>query len=159
MSHNHLTADERNNIYLLKAQGLSLSSIGGALGRSKSTISRELAPNSGLRGYRPHQAHHKALARRKLRRGGKAVSTEVWTACRRLIEDGYSPQQASGRAKKLGFGEVSHEYIYRRILAPQVVMLFEQGRPAQSLRRLNYRTDRESRGRFDRNPLHERFVE
>ena len=115
MGHSHLTDDERNDIYLLKAQGMTLTSIGDRLGRNKSTISRELSRNSGLRGYRPRQAHQKALARRHVGRGGTEVSPSTWAFCRQLIEAGYSPQQAAGRAKKMGQGMVSHKYTYRRI--------------------------------------------
>ena len=115
MSHSHLTDDDRNDIYLLKAQGHSLRFIDARLGRSPSTISRELTRNCGLRGYRPRQAHHKALARRQVQRGGRRVADRTWVACRELIEASHSPQQAAGRAEKQGFGAVSHEYLYRRI--------------------------------------------
>ena len=41
-----------------------------------------------------------------------------------------------------------------RRLGPHRVMVFEQGRPAQMLQRLNYLSDRESRRCFDDNPMH-----
>ncbi|RYF36923.1 MAG: IS30 family transposase, partial [Cytophagaceae bacterium] len=149
MGHSHLTDDERNDIYLLKAQGLSLRAIATSLGRDKSTISRELSRNSGLRGYRPRQAHQKALARRSLRRGGRVISEEVWNACRQLIEVGYSPQQAAGRVQKIGFDAISHEYIYRRIYATKIFgdLLWRQLR-CQKKRRKRYGSGRTRRGRI-----------
>ena len=149
MSHSHLTDEDRNDIYLLKAQGLSMTGIGMRLGRSKSTISRELARNSGLRGYRPHQAQQKALARRRVQRGGKLVSEAAWEACRQLIELGHSPQQAAGRAERLGHETISHEYIYRRIYKLKAAgdPLWRHLR-CQKKRRKRYGSGRVRRGRI-----------
>ncbi|RYF40713.1 MAG: IS30 family transposase, partial [Cytophagaceae bacterium] len=128
---------------------LSMSSIGSRLGRSKSTISRELSRNSGLRGYRPHQAQQKAQARRRDRRGGRIVSQEIWAACRQLIEVGRSPQQAAGRAARSGHGRVSHEYLYRRIYAGKAAgdPLWKHLR-CQKQRRKRYGSGRTRRGRI-----------
>ena len=48
---------------LLKA-GHSQTKIATFLSAHKSTVSRELRRNQGLRGYRPKQAHEKAMQRR-----------------------------------------------------------------------------------------------
>ena len=62
----HLLDDERDQIAVMRAAGHSVSAIAGALGRAKSTVSRELRPNvsaerplfaaSRRRSLRPAQA-------------------------------------------------------------------------------------------------------
>ncbi len=65
MSYTQLTQEERYQIYILKKAEYSQAEIAELLDRDKSTISRELRRNRGLKGYRPQQAHHLALARRR----------------------------------------------------------------------------------------------
>ncbi len=52
-----LTREERYQIYALKAAGHNQADIAKVIGRHKSTVSRELIRNRGLKGYRPKQAH------------------------------------------------------------------------------------------------------
>jgi len=59
-----LTQEERYQIYILKKVEYSQAEIAELLERDKSTISRELRRNRGLKGYRPQQAHNLALLRR-----------------------------------------------------------------------------------------------
>ena len=64
--HVHLTADERDRIADLKADGLSLRAIARALGRAASTISRELRRNALDSGaYRPQVADGAYMLRRQ----------------------------------------------------------------------------------------------
>ena len=60
-----LPPKERYQISALNKAGYSQIEIARLLERDKSTISRELRRNKGLRGYRPQQAHHLALTRRQ----------------------------------------------------------------------------------------------
>ena len=53
MSYNQLTGNERYQIYAMNKAGHSQKETAELLGRSASTISRELRRNRGLRGYRP----------------------------------------------------------------------------------------------------------
>jgi len=55
MTYHHLSAEERYQISALLKEGLTQSQIALNLGRHKATISREIARNTGLRGYRPRQ--------------------------------------------------------------------------------------------------------
>ena len=57
MSYTHLTQDERYQIAILAKASHGQSAIAQLMNRHKSTISRELRRNRGLRGYRPKQAH------------------------------------------------------------------------------------------------------
>ena len=52
MTYHHLSQEERYQISALLKAGLTQAQISVNLGRHKSTISREISRNSGLRGYR-----------------------------------------------------------------------------------------------------------
>jgi IS30 family transposase len=68
----YLNVKERELIRDLKAAGASIRAVAHALGRSPSTISRELARNTDPRiGYLPHGAHRRAAARRARRKTAK----------------------------------------------------------------------------------------
>jgi len=60
-----LTLAEREEISRGLSAGYSLRSIAAALGRSPSTVSRELSRNGGRRGYRAHAADQAAWDRAK----------------------------------------------------------------------------------------------
>ena len=61
-----LTQEERYQIEALLKRGHHQSGIADALNRDKSTISREVRRNRGLRGYPPGQAQRLTLARREV---------------------------------------------------------------------------------------------
>jgi len=68
---------------------------------SPSTISRELRRNGGKKGYRPKQAHIKAMSRRK-----KARRPSKWTALviyfvEKMLREDLSPEQVSGQALQM----------------------------------------------------------
>jgi IS30 family transposase len=95
--------------------GLYQSKIAEIVGVHKSTISREIQRNRGLRGYRPKQAHHFAEMRRV-----KAVKTRIsqhtWAMVDRLLREDWSPEQISGWLDSVYKVTVSHESIYQYIL-------------------------------------------
>ena len=84
-----LTREERYQIYILKKENCSQTEIADLLGRDKSTISRELCRNRGLKGYRPRQAHNLAVARR-LSKVRSRLGREVWQQVEALIRCGES---------------------------------------------------------------------
>lgn len=117
MNYNQLTENERYQIYALKKAGHKQEEIAGVLGRSPSTISRELARNSGLRGYRPKQAQRLADARRRGASKAHKVTGEIRRAIEMLIRQELSPQQAVdylARHKRLS---LHHETVYQLIYA------------------------------------------
>lgn len=62
----HLNREERDQFPSLRADGLGYQAIARALGRSPSTISRELRPNAlDSASYRPHGADGGYVLRRQ----------------------------------------------------------------------------------------------
>ncbi len=117
-----LSLKERIEIYRLHAGGKSLRSIGAALGRPGSTISRELARN-GRRtsrwsgGYDAVRAD--ALAhwrRRRDKRFKLARQPDLRDLVRDRLAMGMSPEQIAGRLTlEHGRTIISHESIYRYV--------------------------------------------
>jgi len=93
-NYKQLTREQRYQIYALMKAGLYQTQIAKVIDVHKSTISREIQRNKGLRGYRPKQAHCFAETRR-----AKAVSTRIslhtWILVERLLREDWSPEQAS----------------------------------------------------------------
>ena len=90
-----LTRDERYQIYALRKAGHSQKEIAEVLGRSPSTISRELRRNKGLKGYRPEQAHRLAQNRKK-ERDRTRIPKSTWARVEQLLREDWSPEQVSG---------------------------------------------------------------
>jgi len=110
-----LTREQRYGIYTLLKTGHNQSEIAAGIGVHKSTISRELGRNKGLRGYRHKQAHDLATARRK-EKVRPRIDAGTWAFIERLIRKEWSPEQISGWMKnEMGYS-VSHERIYQHIL-------------------------------------------
>jgi transposase, IS30 family len=110
----HLSPDERYTISAHIKIGTSLREIASSLGRSASTISREIKRNKGLRGYRPKQACETARKRRNINKSwfnGFATSFILY-----LIDLKWSPEQIHGALTARGWTDVpSHEWIYQFI--------------------------------------------
>jgi len=115
-TYTQLTQEERYQIYALKQAGHNQSEIAALLGRHKSTISREVSRNRGMRGYRPRQAHRLALERRKAKMRPR-FGGSMWTKVELLLQMDWSPQQISGRLMAEEGIRISHEHIYQYIYA------------------------------------------
>lgn len=109
MNYTHITQEERYQIYALKKAGMNQTKIAEILGRSASTISRELRRNRGLRGYRPHQAHVKSLERRAI--NARRIDADTWELVREKLQEEWSPEQISGQFA------ISHETVYLHVYA------------------------------------------
>lgn len=119
-SYRHLTAEERDRIAALQAEGQSVRAIAQALGRSPATISRELRRNALASGaYRPTIAEGSYLLRRQrpaVLERDPALADYVTD---RLAE-GWTPEQIAGRLKRgveRGLRYVSTETIYAWIVS------------------------------------------
>ncbi|MCP4080071.1 MAG: IS30 family transposase [Gammaproteobacteria bacterium] len=116
MSHyTQLTREERYQIYALKSAGHNQAEIAKVIGRHKATVSRELARNQGLKGYRPKQAHSFAADRRQAKTTTH-ISSKTWKRVEQLLREDWSPEQASVWLRNEENIHVSHEWIYQYIL-------------------------------------------
>ena len=115
--YHQLTQEER---YLITAHRMchySSAEIARALGRHRSTITRELRRNATHHDgdYRAEKAHDYAIARRRRCRRRPHFSATDMAQVTRLIRRKWSPEQISGTLKKRATLRISHETIYRRI--------------------------------------------
>jgi transposase, IS30 family len=96
----HLTLEERQFLYRLKKRRKSNAEIAELMGRHRSTIGREVARNTGGRGYRPRQAQRLADERRLAsRRPHKMDDPDVHQYVQDRLEEYWSPDQIAGRAQ------------------------------------------------------------
>jgi len=119
MNYKQLSYEQRFEIYALLKAGLNQTKIAKIVGVSKSTISREMKRNSGLKGYRPKQANERALDRRKHADKHVRFNAQIKKVVKKHLEQDWSPEQISGRLKKNGTPSVSHETIYQFIIDDQ----------------------------------------
>ena len=135
-----LTEYQRYQMYALKKAGHDQQSIAATVSVSPSTICRELRRNQGQRGYRPHQAHQQALARRR----DKAKATKMTAAVIERIEadlcQQWSPEQIAGRLAATDGFRLSTERIYQHIRADRQAggMLYRHLRHRQKKRKKRY---------------------
>ena len=113
-TYTQLTQGQRYQIYVLLKAGHNQTEIAHFIRVHKSTISRELRRNRGLKGYRPKQAHQFALNRRKKAR--YRIEASTWILIEALIRQDLSPEQVSGWLQDNYGLQISHEWIYQYIL-------------------------------------------
>jgi IS30 family transposase len=120
-----LSLQEREEISRGLAAADSLRSIAVGIGRSASTVSREVARNHGRRSYRAGQADQAALNRGRRPKPAKlTIHSKLWAEVVARLEANWSPQQISRSLKEeypdQPSMQVSHETIY--------LSLYVQGR-------------------------------
>ncbi|WP_376695210.1 IS30 family transposase [Wenzhouxiangella sp. EGI_FJ10305] len=149
MSYTHLTREERYQIRAMLDANCTIRCIASVLGRSPGTVSRELARNSGLRGYRPGQADRFASERAAASRCRHRITKRQWTEISRLIRLDWSPEQITAWAALEGTLDISPEWIYQFIYADKAVGgdLWRHLR-CQRKRRKRYGSGRDRRGRI-----------
>lgn len=116
--YHQLTREERYTITGLRIAGFSQAEIARHMGRSPSTICRELQRNrtthDGM--YRAEKAQKYALARRRRARRRSWFSHAQWRQVDAWLRQRWSPEQISGHLSDIGLWRISHETIYRHIL-------------------------------------------
>ena len=114
-TYHQLTEYQRYQMYALKKAGHDQQSIAATVSVSPSTISRELRRNQGQRGYRPHQAHQKALARRQTKAKATKMTAAVIERIEADLRQEWSPEQIAGRLAATGALRLSPQRIYQHI--------------------------------------------
>ncbi|MEG3156311.1 IS30 family transposase [Lysobacter zhanggongensis] len=142
--YHQLTEPERYTLSVLRREGRTFRAIAQALGRSPSTISREVRRNATLNAakgrsfYVPSKAQEHANGRRSRSRRVKHHGPEVYAHLEaRLSEVRWSPEQiAEGLLQELGV-TLSHMTIYRHVRRDQRAggSLFKQLRQGGKRRR------------------------
>ena len=137
-----LQPEDRMTIASMRQQGQSVRAMARTLGRSPSTISRELARNTGAdAAYGSHRAQLSCQARRRAARPLAKLSSDSlsWSLVMTLLDWKWSPQQIAATLKRTFPNEaarhVSHETIYTAIYAQprgelrrQLIACLRQGR-------------------------------
>ncbi|MEM9283176.1 MAG: IS30 family transposase [Verrucomicrobiota bacterium] len=151
MKYRQLSDDEREVIAHLKLNGKSQREMARRLGRSPSTISRELArnryPTDGS--YKVLHAGSMARGRRRRARQGSRFEQIHWLEVEALLRQDFSPEQVSGWLRRHGSFTISHETIYRYIWEDKSTggTLYQHLRGARKQRRKGY-GQYDSRGRL-----------
>ena len=149
--YSQLTEEDRIEIYAMKQAGKQQNYIAAELGVHPSTISRELARNTGLRGYRPKQAQHKALHRRLTARKAVKMTPKTIAYIESKLRQEHSPEQIAARMI-LDPGwhgpTVSHERIYQHIWQDKALggTLYRHLRIGGTKQRRKRRNSRDMRG-------------
>ena len=151
-AYRHLSQEERYTITMFSRRRFSQAYIAKAMGRSPSTISRELRRNVGERAdgiYRAEAAHQHAIARRRRARRGTQFTDDQWAYIETLIKQQWSPEQIAGVLRRDGPFQISHETIYKYIIRDKKKggRLYKHLRIMPKIRKKRYNT-KDSRGRL-----------
>jgi IS30 family transposase len=150
-NYTHLTLVERDVITTMLSEKKSMGEIAHALGRSKGTISRELARNSSseYKLYLSHRAHGRAVHRKKQASQRPRLKDDlIISYVTARLKEGWSPEQIAGRIS-IDYPDlsISHEAIYQYIYHPAT-----EGRQdlIQCLRRAHRKRKNKGIGRHER---------
>jgi IS30 family transposase len=113
--YNQLTYEKRCQTYALKGIGMSQNKISKKLNVNQSTISRELARNTGSRGYRFKQAQKFTEDRRSEAYKALKLTTDLIDLIEEKLRNEWSPEQISGWLREYRSTLISHETIYKHI--------------------------------------------
>jgi transposase, IS30 family len=120
MNYKQLTMMQRYQIEALKKEGLSQQAIVNNIGVHRSTICRELQRNSLDDGaYSALSASISARLRYQYKAKNRRVTKLHVSYIRKHLQEGWSPEQISGRMEHDGLDAISHETIYQYIYADQ----------------------------------------
>lgn len=148
-----LAYDQRCQISALKERGCSQREIAESIGVSQSTVSRELARNTGFRGYRHKQAQNRANKRRKEAAVATKMTLQMITLIELKIRLEWSPEQISGWLLEEQEELISHETIYLHVWADKKA----GGDLYTHLRRQGKKYDKRRNGKASRGQIKNRI--
>ena len=111
-TYQQLTYEQRCQIFVLKKRNYSQREIANSIDTSQSNISRELARNTGRKGYRYKQAQEKSIKRRADAVMPTKMTPEMIYLINSKIRIEWSPEQISGWLLEAHESLLSHEAIY-----------------------------------------------
>lgn len=120
MKYRHFSIEERERVQISLWQKASIRTIARVLGRSPSSVSREIKRNLPPlhRRYTPRLAHERALKHRKRRgREERLKNAALRAYVIAHLKLGWSPEQIAATAKDAMGMSISHEAIYRYVYA------------------------------------------
>lgn len=146
--YNQLTQEDRLSIYIYLQEDFSYSEIAKRIGKSKSTISREIERNTGFRGYRWKQAHSYACIRRNSIPKKIRLTKPILSIIKAKLKIRWSPEQISNWLLCSEGISISHETIYKMIRIDKQLggMLFQYLRQGSRKRRKSYGTGKTQKG-------------
>ena len=117
MSYKHFSKVERLELSILLKKGYSRRAIAKAMGRSHSSVVRELKRNKVKGRYDPSKAHHKAYVKRRESkyigmkvRGDSVIEHYIWE---KMSAEGWSPECIAGRIYRDKGIKISYPSIYK----------------------------------------------
>ena len=108
-----LTKEERHTLEKMNREGYSQRQIARVLKRSPATMSRELARNTGRRGYRYQQADRFYRQREIAKHKQTRLTSEMLRSITWRLAQEWSPEQISQTLRLQGADCVSAETIYQ----------------------------------------------
>lgn len=116
MSYLHLSLAERYYIEIELKMKVSINQIAKAMGRSQSTITREIQRNTGRRGYRHKQANRLTDERHVNKPKTVKLTDEIKYLISACLQKDWSPEQISGRLHDEEIISLHHETVYQFVL-------------------------------------------
>jgi len=141
MKYRQVTEQERYIISQALVKRSPITIIAQTLGRSRSTIQREINRNKDCRGhYKPLIAHDKAIFRRIDSRRKTYYTEDQWNLVREKLRIDWSPEQISLRFAQFGQLQIHWVTIYRQIRRDRRKggQVFKHLRQANKKRRKGY---------------------
>ncbi len=125
----HLSFEERHYIEFQIRDGVSQNAISRKLGRSQATISRELARNTGQRGYRHKQADRMAQERHQTKPKSVKLTDDIIrrieTDIRAAIPHAYTTSVTAYK-KHHTQGAATAAYVLRYVIFPKNSTIYHE---------------------------------
>jgi|APSaa5957512493_1039668.scaffolds.fasta_scaffold16303_1 transposase, IS30 family len=116
MDYKRLTREERYQISALLKSGIGVRAIARNLGRSPSTISREINKKKSNWNYVPRRSHREYLERRSNIHPPRVIEGRIKSKVESMLKKQWSPEQICGQLAKEKIylvHETIYQYIYR----------------------------------------------
>ena len=114
-NYRRLTLEDRCQIRIALETKMSLETIGKIIGKSKSTVSREIKRNQTWLDYCSSRAHYLASERRRLCHRPESICQDIESLVIHLLFERWSPEQIAGRIRLERQGSLCKQTVYNYI--------------------------------------------